>query len=240
MVQVTCEKTGLTFEAKTSRTRNHPAIMNALSKAEKDGFYRNAITVLQSNKGRLGTIEEYVSLVENAGNAKVEAASAKFREEYAAKESAKEARREQEVLRQKLTRHGYTFEQTMYNAGDDENDNYSVGLFGPDGGRVTVEQALAEIENSALVKARIEAVKSKEEAHSAVEQEEETVIEEQPVSALPENPTPVNEPDLFLFNVLFGGTSGMDEQPPIVPGSKEDKKYQAAKTYWEQRKKGGQ
>lgn len=248
-----CEKTGLEFEAKTKRTKNHPAIMNALSKAEKDGFYREAIAALEASKGKLETVEAYIALIENAGNTKADAASAKFREEYAAKEAAKEARREREAQRQKLARAGYVWHNVGITDVEEADElGVEVGpdyaLFAPDGEIVTVKQALAEIENPALAEARIEAAKQEaakqyEEAQARIEAEQKAVQEalasevKQPVLAPQiKNPTPVDEPDLFLFNLLLSD-SEKDEQPKIVAGSEEEKNLQASKAYWEQRKK---
>lgn len=63
-MQVTCEKTGLPFEAATKRTKNHPKIMSVVNEANKDGWYRECLEALQDGrKAGLDTVEDFLELL---------------------------------------------------------------------------------------------------------------------------------------------------------------------------------
>ena len=62
---VTCEKTGLQFEAATKRTKNHPKIMTIVNEANKDGWYREALQTLQDGReAELDTLEDFLELLQ--------------------------------------------------------------------------------------------------------------------------------------------------------------------------------
>jgi hypothetical protein len=53
MVTLICEKTGLTFQAKTKRSKNHPKVSEILSDANKSGVYsqvKEACEIIKSQE----------------------------------------------------------------------------------------------------------------------------------------------------------------------------------------------
>ncbi len=95
MLQVTCEKTGLQFEAATKRTKNHPKIMNIINEANKDGWYREALAALQDGRDAgLDTFEDFLELLQQT---KTSALNQQM-EDYRALLARKRAEREQRIL----------------------------------------------------------------------------------------------------------------------------------------------
>ncbi len=154
MATVTCEKTGIEFEAKSARTKNHPAIMRVLDEANRYGWYAQAMQALiDGREAGLETIEEFVELLDATKEAALNAQQAKYSAFLAEKRAKKEARREHVILNAKLERHGYRWSNVGF-ADEEEADAFDINapigtswiLISPDNRTVTVAQALAEIE----------------------------------------------------------------------------------------------
>lgn len=212
MVKVICEKTGLEFEAKTSRTKNHPQIMNIVNEASKDGWYRECLAALEEYKCKFESVEEYVEILDTVRESHENKVSALWKAKVQEKFAAREAAREKAIRDAKLARHGYTWQRVSYPI-DDEDYAYYTVLVAPDGAEVSVSQALAEIENPALVQERLakQAQTVQEPSEPVLSEKEqmrneaqEKVIEEQAKRGGTRK-TADNEPDLDLFESIFAG-----------------------------------
>jgi hypothetical protein len=144
MVKVKCQHSGIEFEAKTTRTKQHPYV----TKLKQDssvtgGDYRQVIYVLSkiANEGGYATIEEYMSLV---------FAELKAQEEISREHSKRELERYKAHLQETdeqnsiLKDNGYLWRFKMIEQGRQK----LFYLTSPDGRTVTVEEALNEIENN--------------------------------------------------------------------------------------------
>lgn len=65
MTTITCQHSGLQFEAKSSRAKNHPALADVLSRANRDGRYGETIEAMNAirNAGGYVTIDDFLRLV---------------------------------------------------------------------------------------------------------------------------------------------------------------------------------
>lgn len=191
MTTVTCQHSGLEFESKSGRAKNHPALDSLLKDAYKRGVYGETMDALKAVRAAGGyeTAEQYLARVNDILAGKVSERRARqeaqLRAEQEAEKARKEAKRQREAQNAFLRQHGYTWhkyavgseEDTFpggYAAGIGEFDHYEWYLESPDGREVTVEQALDEIERGVdVVRAEREARAIKEaaerEARAAVE-----------------------------------------------------------------------
>lgn len=152
MVTITCQYTGLDFEAASTRSKNHPLVSQFVNDANKDGrHYHGAYHAAKEIISNTGESDiESVLAVANAqyaewvANAKA-AVNRKFAQEKERKE-AKKARAEQNGT---LRRHGYTWsredEESMDFAGPNAFNGQTWTLYSSDSREVTVAEALAEI-----------------------------------------------------------------------------------------------
>ena len=152
MVVVTCEKTGIQFEAKSARTKNHPSIMNILSEANRYGWYSQALEAIQDGRDAgLSTLEEWKEFLTNAQEAALSQQKAAYSVFLAEKRAKQEARRQRSIINGILSNHGYTWIDLGY--ADEEIDNsilihlpdHDWRLYAPDGRRVSIRQAMKEM-----------------------------------------------------------------------------------------------
>jgi hypothetical protein len=149
MVQVTCEKTGIVFEAVTRHTKSHPEIMAWLNQAYKDGWYNQALAVIKTGReDGYTTIEQFLAALQEAEKqARLDRHEA-IKVEIKREQAAKDARRERAVTNAFLRKYGYKWHKW-------EGDEEDVDLYGapevewhlssPDGRAVSVKEAMLEL-----------------------------------------------------------------------------------------------
>ena len=73
MTTVTCQYTGIEFEASSGRTKNHPKVAKFIDEASKDRFhvgaYAKAKELLAAAKGQTDNIDELMTAVNDAFDA---------------------------------------------------------------------------------------------------------------------------------------------------------------------------
>lgn len=73
MTTITCQYTGISFEAASTRTKNHPKVTKFLDESSKDRFhvgaYAKAKELLVTAKGQTENIDELMVAVQDAFNA---------------------------------------------------------------------------------------------------------------------------------------------------------------------------
>lgn len=77
MAKIICQHSGVEFEAKSTRTKQHPLV--ASFKNTNVSNYRDAMTALETAKeiGGYTTIEQYISLVEEILSGKISESNAR-------------------------------------------------------------------------------------------------------------------------------------------------------------------
>jgi len=146
MTKVTCQYTGIEFEAKSARAKNHPRVTEWLANAYKDGLYGPVLEEIELAKV-LGakTIEDFEAAVNKFY------ADRKSRQEKHAQQMIEVNRRAEEQKKARdaqnalLRQHGYRWSKTSQ---QDEEDGFGEAgwhLYAPDGPEVSVKQALDEI-----------------------------------------------------------------------------------------------
>lgn len=149
MVEVICEKSGLMFEARTKRTKNHPQIMALINGAYENGWYSQALETIKRGRERgFTTIEQFVDALRKTEASAIGARSADIEERIRREQDAKEARRQRHVTNDLLRDCGYRWQKY-------ENDEEDIDLYGqpeyewqlktPDGRFVTVKEAMQEL-----------------------------------------------------------------------------------------------
>lgn len=69
-VTIVCDKSGLSFEAPSRRSKNHPKISAWLSIANTEGWYSQALTAIKTGReAGLNDITEFVSLLKETQQA---------------------------------------------------------------------------------------------------------------------------------------------------------------------------
>lgn len=184
MVEVVCKESGITFEASSKRTQQHPRIAALKQQGNKDGTYREVNDALMKVKkaGGYTTIDEFMALVEDFMNGKKQerrTADARIAEQRAKDRADDEARKEERRKQNELLKaNGYTWNKYTRYDETQEEDGFEWVLKSADGREVSVTQALAEIERGVeTVKAEIETAKqleqAKQEAERAAKQRQE-------------------------------------------------------------------
>lgn len=165
MVEITCNESGIKFEAATRRTKQHPLIADAKAKANKDKMYSQLNDALATvrREGGYTTIEEFMArvnaIMRGEKDAKAEATAKRLREDKAREDARQQARANRYTQNLILRKHGYTWHKVAvgteddvlpnsYMAGVGELSHYRWELSAPDGRIVTVAQAMAEIEKA--------------------------------------------------------------------------------------------
>lgn len=157
-VTVTCQYTGIEFEAASKRSKNHPQVSEFINAANRDGkHYHGAYGAARDIITSTGatTIEEVMEIANRQYEEWKESAKAKVNQKYAVEKERKEARREREKTNAMLRRNGYKWhkedEESMDHLGAHAfgemygNRDYVWILTAPDGREVTVAEALEEI-----------------------------------------------------------------------------------------------
>lgn len=178
MISVTCDKTGIQFEAESKRQKNHPRVSALLNEAAKDkystGAYNAALSAFAEVKAAGGyTIDGAITCARAAmaGNAdaihqKRQATAERERQMEQARRDAKSKRDAQNAH---LRAHGYTWSKTYANFDEyEEGEPSQWVLFAFDGVAVDVTQALDEIARGATV-VRAEMAAKEAEAAAKVE-----------------------------------------------------------------------
>jgi len=149
MVKVICQHTGIEFEARSKRSKNHPRISALLSEANKNRAY-NAVKDALAEGRELGfeTIEQFEEFARAAMRASRQEYVERMNEIRDEQKAKREAKRRRDIVNAKLRQHGYTWRKNFaYDADhyEESDDTFEWELWSEDGRVVTVEQALAEI-----------------------------------------------------------------------------------------------
>lgn len=155
MVQITCQYTGITFDAASKRQKNHPRVSAILNDAAKGGTYGTACERLnEAREAGMLDINEVIAYVKSGVNA---AAQERTNREFAARQEKRatqrafaDARAEREQTNAILRQHGYRWqkvgdEEDMDFAGPNAGGEGYWVLCAPDGRSVSVAEALKEI-----------------------------------------------------------------------------------------------
>lgn len=160
MVTVICEKTGLTFEAPTKRTKNHPSIMAIVNEANRDGWYAQALASLKAGReAGFTTLEEFIDLLNETREAAREQRNMRIDAYMDRKRANAEVKRQRYITNNILRSYGYIWLDLGYPE-DEEVDNSYTGslprhdfqLKSPDGRLVSVKQAMIELATQQNVK----------------------------------------------------------------------------------------
>lgn len=130
-ITITCEKTGIPFEAENRRRKSHPVVMSWLETAYKEGWYQAANDAIYgtryTEKQKFETIEQFVAyfrnLQQNALTAKREVDAA----EVQRKRAAEEAKRQRYILNRFLNDHGYFWKK--FENDEEDQDFFNVPEF---------------------------------------------------------------------------------------------------------------
>lgn len=155
MVLVKCEKTGIEFEAPTRRTRNHPTVMSWLSKANEEGWYRQANEAIYGtysmdyqDKQHFDTIEQFITYFEELRTKAMQENAVAAKERSESERAAKEAKRQRHITNDLLRGRGYHWQKFE----NDEEDQDFFGapehewtLYSPDNRAVSVQEAMQEL-----------------------------------------------------------------------------------------------
>jgi hypothetical protein len=142
MVKVKCQHSGIEFEAKTSRTKQHPFITKLKQDGAMNGDYREVNQCLANvtMAGGYDTIEEYMALVLADLKAQEEISREYAKRELARYEAHLQKTEEQNSI---LKANGYFWRFKMV----DQGRRKLFYLNSPDGRILSVEDALNEIEH---------------------------------------------------------------------------------------------
>ncbi len=160
MITITCQHTGIEFQAETRRSKNHPRVTAWLEKANKSNAYGGVLdTIAAARANGAKSIEDFENAI-NAFYAQRETKQSAYlqeREESARKiEDQKAARKARNKF---LNDNGYTW--TKFESIEEDEQGASWHLYAPDGIEVSVAQALDEINRGReVVRAEIEAGKT--------------------------------------------------------------------------------
>lgn len=149
MVQVTCEKTGVVFEAATRRTKNHPTIMGWLNEAASAGWYKQALATIQQGREQgWTTIEQFVDALRVTEVQAKAANDAAYVAEQERKRAVQDARRDRFTTNSFLRERGYKWKKFE----NDEEDvdllglpEYEWTLYSPDHRVVSAQEAMLEL-----------------------------------------------------------------------------------------------
>lgn len=92
-MEAICQHTGLTFEARSKAAKNHPAVSELLSAANKRGAYQSALEAIRECRAELGT-DLTIEAVENYVSAAIDGRRAEMQAERDRWNGIREARRE--------------------------------------------------------------------------------------------------------------------------------------------------
>lgn len=148
-MKATCQYTGIEFDAKSARTKNHPEFAKLMTEAHREGVYERFMTAVKNGKEKKTapmTIERCRTGLDRiiADEKAKKQRAADFQRETAAKFAAARAARDEQNAH--LRAHGYTWHRATQ---DDVDDGMATDtewhLLSDDAREVTVDQALDEI-----------------------------------------------------------------------------------------------
>ena len=156
MVTVKCQHSGIEFEAKSKRSKNHPQVSELKNKAANDGNYTEVCQAMDAvqEQGGYETIDEFLAQVQDIVNAKAGRKAERQRKQREFERKAEQARREakakREAVNRRLREHGYKWHKEYADFDEyEEGEPSKWVLRSPDSREVTVAQALDEIEHGA-------------------------------------------------------------------------------------------
>lgn len=210
MPTITCQHTGVQFEAKSNRAKNHPVISAVLEEANRVGRYGLALDAIRAARAEGVTdITEYQRRAKLAVAGDVQKVMDSRREADEKREAEKRARQERNAH---LRAHGYTWSKEYADFDEyEEGEPSQWVLFSPDRRPVSVAQALDEIERGAeVVLAEIaQAEAEAEQARQAYEAEPvELAARVQAATGLAKEPA-----DFSWDDFRFGLGATLDETP---------------------------
>lgn len=185
MVTITCQHSGIEFEAKTRRTKQHPQIAALKADANKRGNYREVMTALETAKANGGytTIDEFLAAVKGIIDGKAQKKRDAAQRRATAEAEAKAKRAAQKAA---IVAAGYELRTvTEYVDNDNPSDFLDEFVpvevkrwFSPDGREVSFLRAVEEVERGADVVAQERAAKAAaEKAAEDKKAAEEAAIE---------------------------------------------------------------
>lgn len=160
MAKVICQYTGIEFEAKSPRAKNHPAVTAWLERANKMNAYGGVLdTITNARANGAKTIEEFEVAI-NAFYAQRDTNQKIYAQEKTeAARKIEEQKAARKARNKYLNDHGYTW--SKFQRMDEDEQGASWHLNAPDGIEVSVVQALDEITRGReVVRAEIEAGKT--------------------------------------------------------------------------------
>lgn len=184
MTTVTCQYSGLAFEARSSRAKNHPALADLLSQAHRADRYGEMVEVLQAVRkaGGYTTIEEFLILLGQRQNRRREIAERQRAAEAESKRNFAEMQQRRRERNRLLKEAGFewvgdwgtdTFDEIEEPSGRPPTHWY---LIAPDGEQIAEEKAVAivagETTLAAVRTAEAEAKREAERQQEAKRQEE--------------------------------------------------------------------
>lgn len=165
MVTITCQYTGIAFEADSRRQKNHPKVSRFLNSCANDrsnpAAYNMAQTALRQAKADgMSDIDEVIAFAEafvrDGGDVRRQAENERRAAQAAADKALEEKRQrimnERRQRNEFLKSHGYRWNKEFADFDEYEEGEPSVWVLrSPDGRQVDVAQALDEIERGADV-----------------------------------------------------------------------------------------
>ena len=157
MTTITCQYTGIQFEAESRRTKNHPMVSALLTEAAKDrynpGAYRQAIAAFEvARQSGMTDINEVITLARDMMANGAQAARQQRESIVRQQREADEARHQRRAQNEHLRAHGYTWSKDYADFDEYEEGEPSLWtLRSADNRVVTVAQALDEIERGAEI-----------------------------------------------------------------------------------------
>lgn len=150
MPTITCQYSGIEFQAKSSRAKNHPVVSAVLEEANRVGRYSLALDAIRAARAEGVTdITEFERRARAAVKGDVNKVMDSRRQADEAREAAKKAREAQNAH---LRAHGYTWSKVYADFDEyEEGEPSRWTLFSPDRRAVSIAQALDEIERGAEV-----------------------------------------------------------------------------------------
>ncbi len=170
METVTCQYTGIQFQAASRRSKNHPLVSDLLGEAAKDrnnpGAYRQVIAAFdEAQRTGMTNIDDVIAFARDAMTNGAVVARRRREDAVRQQREADEVRHQRKAQNEHLRANGYRWSKEFANSDEYEEGEASLWtLWSPDQRVVTVAQALDEIERGVeVVLAELE-VQNKAEA----------------------------------------------------------------------------
>lgn len=153
---VKCQHSGIEFEAKSKRSKNHPQVSELKNGAAKDGNYTEVLKAMDTirEQGKYETIDEFLAQVQDIVNVKARRKADRQRKqrefERKAEQAHRDAKAKREATNRHLREHGYKWSKEYADLDEyEEGEPSKWVLRSLDRREVTVAQALDEIERGA-------------------------------------------------------------------------------------------